>query len=114
MTQKIRFARSGDRLSANYVNKIVDAANLAIDVLGPARSTRLGGRDTYDVPLDANGDGTLQGLGTKVYTETSRRTSTVKVEDPNDASIYVEIDRIDEVTLRTARGETITLVFEND
>ena len=113
MTQKIRYANPGDRLSARYINRIVDGANLAINLLGPAKSTRLPSADSYTPPLDENDNGVVNGVGTRIYRETARRTSSVRVSDPNDSSVYVDVDRIDEVTLQTGAGETITLVFRN-
>jgi hypothetical protein len=112
MTQKIQLARSGDRLSASYINKIVDAANLAIDVIGPPRSVRLSSNDSFAPALDESGDGAIDGAGTRVYTETSRISSLVRVTDPQNSDVYVDIERIDQVTLR-AGNDTLTLVFDN-
>ena len=105
MTQKIRYARPGDRLSARYVNRLVEAANLALDTLGPARSTRLPASSSLNPELDANGDGSLDGLATQIFREQSRTTSQVNVSG-------VLIDRIDTVTLRS-ETEEITLSFDN-
>lgn len=111
MTQKIAYARSGDRLSARYLNKIVDGANRAIEVLGPPRSQRLPANDSYEPPLDENGNGTVDGIGTLIFSETSRRTSTVSISDP-DTGATVNVERIDEVTL-VSSGDTLTLIFTN-
>jgi hypothetical protein len=112
MTQKIAYAKPGDRLSARYVNRLVDGANLALHVLGPARSKRLPASDSEIVDLDENGDGDLSAIGTRVYTENSRITSTVRVEDPNDSDIYVNVERIDTVTLESS-ADILTLKFDN-
>jgi hypothetical protein len=105
VTQKIRYARPGDRLSARYINRIVDGANLALEVLNPPRSTRLPASSSLNPELDADGNGTLDGQTTTVYTEQSRVTSLVNVGG-------VAISRIDTVTLR-AESDEITLVFNN-
>ena len=112
MTQKIRYARPGDRLTARYVNRLVDGANLALKVLTPPRSTRLPANDSFNPELDANGNGSLDGLTTRVYQEVSRVSSTVRVFSEQDESCYVDVARIDQVTLR-AENEQITLTFNN-
>ena len=112
MTQKIRYAKAGDRLSARYLNRVVDGANLALDLLGPARSTRLPSSDSYTPPLDAAGDGTLDGIGTAIYDEQYRRVSLVTITDADTGSSVV-VERIDEVTLASS-SEVMTLIFNND
>lgn len=115
MTQKIAYAKPGDRLSARYVNRIVDGANLAINVLGPARSTRLPETDTLPVDLDADGEPTaadpLAGVGSETLTEISANKSTVRVVDPNDTSVWVDVQRYDQLTLQSSR-RAMTLVFD--
>lgn len=113
MTQKIAYAKPGDRLSARYVNRLVDGANLAINVLGPARSKRLLSNDSDIVTLDADGDGDLDAIGTRVYNETSRITSLVRVAATGDPDVYVDVDRIDQVTLKST-DDSMTLVFDNE
>lgn len=115
MTQKIAYAKPGDRLSARYVNKLVDGANLALDVLGPARSTRLPEAGTTPVEVGSDGNAThedpLAGVGSETLTETSALKSTVRVTDPNDSSVYLDVKRYDQVTLESARRR-MTLVFD--
>ncbi len=113
MTQRIRYAQSGERLSARYVNRLVDGANLALKKLGPPRSTQLTGPGSADIDTDAQGTGDLTGVGSTVYTEEGRETSTVRVEDPNDSDVFVEVDRIDVVRFRNNEGDPLTLVFDN-
>ncbi len=112
MTQHIRFTKSGDRLSARYVNRIVGAANLALEVLGPARSTRLPEASSLNPEVAGDGSGSLDGLATKVFTEQSRVTSLVRVTSSEDESVYVDVQRIDQVTLQSD-SEEITLIFNN-
>ena len=110
--QKIRFAQPGSRLTARHYNQVVEGANLALEVLGPPRSNRLPSADSNEPVLDDTDSGTVTGLGTQIFVETSRITSTVRVEDPNDASVYVDVERIDQVTLRSGTN-VITLIFDN-
>lgn len=112
MTQKIRYARPGDRLTARYVNRLVDAGNLALEVLNPARSTRLPTADSLNPELTATGGGSLEGQATRIYQEVSRVSSTVRVFSEIDQSCYVDVARIDQVTLRSDDDE-ITLTFDN-
>lgn len=121
MTQRIAYANSGDVLSARYLNRIVDGANRALDVLGPPRSTREGGSGTVPVDLDANGDpilgnepddGALAFLGFETLTEISRAVSTVRVFDPTDAAVFVDVERIERLKLASAI-RVLTMIFEN-
>ncbi len=111
-TQRIRYARAGDRLSASYVNQLVDGANLALQKLDGPRSKKTPETSSGAIDVDAQGTGEIEGVGTRVYTESNRETSTVRVTDPNDSEIYVDVDRIDEVTLESSE-DSITLVFDN-
>ncbi len=106
MTQKIAYARSGDRLSARYVNRLVDGANLALQVLNPARSKRLPDASSFTPELDDEGNGTIQGIGTRIYSEEARASSLIDVNG-------VTISRIERVTLKSDTDE-IMLIFDND
>ena len=112
MTQKIGYTRPGDRLTARYVNRLVDGANLALEVLNPPRSQRLPSAASLNPTLTATGGGSLEGQTTRIYQEQSRVTSTVRVFSEQDESCYVDVARIDSVTLRSETDE-ITLNFEN-
>lgn len=112
MTQKISFARPGNRLSARHYNRVVAAANLALEVLNPARSTRLPEAVSANPTLNEDGSGSLEGITTQLFTEQSRTTSTVRVTSSEDPDVYVDVDRIDSVTLRS-ETEELTLVFNN-
>ncbi len=112
MTQKIRYARAGDRLTARFINRLVDASNLTLKVLNPPRSTRLPSNPSLNPTLDADGNGSVEGQTTTIYTEQSRTTSLVRVESSDDPDVYVDVDRIDSVTLRSENDE-ITLIFDN-
>jgi len=122
VTQRIRYTKRGDILTAVYVNKIVDGANRALDVLGPPRSTKSPETGTGEVPLDADGDptagndpstGGLSFLGSEVLEEESRITSVVRVTDPNDSSVWVDVERIDEITFGSTQRR-LTLKFDNE
>lgn len=108
MTQKIRRTKRGDRLSSAHYNQVVDGANLALQVLGPPRSTRLARAQSNDIELDAEGDGVVPTTDTVTYTEIDRTTSTVDVDG-------VAIERFDSVRLRSAVDNSILeMVFDND
>ena len=50
----------------------------------------------------------------RTLTEVSRSTSSVQIENPNDPSQFVTVERINSITMRDSRaGETLTLVFNN-
>ena len=110
--QKIRFAQPGSRLTARHYNQVIEGANRALEVLGPPRSNRLPSADSNEPVLDDTGSGTVTGLGTQIFFETSRITSTVRVTDPNDSDVWVDVDRIDQVTLQSSTS-VITLIFSN-
>jgi len=47
------------------------------------------------------------------FIEVSRVTDTVRVEDPDDPEVFVDVERITVVTLRSLTGRVMTQVFDN-
>lgn len=47
------------------------------------------------------------------FTEVSRVTSTVRVENPGDPAQYVDVERIDQVLFASGDGRTLLLKFNN-
>ncbi|MBX9606407.1 MAG: hypothetical protein K2Y51_09285 [Gammaproteobacteria bacterium] len=47
------------------------------------------------------------------YTEVSRVTSTVRVENPGDPAQYVDVERIDQILFASGDGRTLLLKFNN-
>ena len=53
-------------------------------------------------------------VGGQTWTETSRTSTTVRVENPDDADQYVDVERPSSVNfVNTTTGETATFVFAN-
>jgi hypothetical protein len=48
-----------------------------------------------------------------VHTEIARKTHTVRVENPNDASQYLDVQRIDQMRLQDENGVQSTWNFNN-
>ncbi len=50
----------------------------------------------------------------RTYTEISRTVDTIKIENPEDSSQYVMIERIDEIQFSAPDGSTATFKLNND
>lgn len=97
--------RKGDVIRAPYLNQIADAIN-----------------DQAHLPENLPGtpaptDGTLPedtgANSAETWTETQRETTTVRVENPEDSEQYVDVDRIDSVTLVGPDGQVRRDVYDN-
>lgn len=91
----------GDRITANWLNDVAAAT---------ARNARKIEDITTEVPEGEDGDGAAVG---QIFTETARTTSTVRIEDASDPSVYVDIERIETIDFQDGSGNTLRLVFSN-
>jgi len=125
LTQNLIAEISGDTeptlLRSRYVKQLVRAVNKNTLAIGPPRSAgspvtdeivrqqALGETGTEtDVPVPADNF-----FSVERFIEASRKTSTVRVENPEDATQWVDVARIDEVLLVSLEGHIITLEFTN-
>lgn len=106
MTQRIRYSKPGDVITAAHYNQVITGANSALEKLGPP-SGRLTG--TGSTPIETDDD--LDGLGGSTYVETGRVSETVRISSPVDSTLYVDVERIRAVTLQSAT-DVLTLVFD--
>jgi len=91
-----------ERITANWLNSVAAAAER---VPIPAQT-----EETQE-PEGEDGEGTTDD---RIYTEQSRVTSTVRIEDDTDPTVYVDIERIDEITFtEDGSGAILTLKFNN-
>jgi hypothetical protein len=93
--------RSGDPITAAALNRLAAAADGAVTAV-PAPAARAG-------QIEING---VTAAG-EVWIEIDRQTSTVRVENPDDSSQYVDVERIDVVTFAGPDGRTMSLAFNN-
>ena len=105
MTQRIRYTRKGNILTAQHYNQVIDGANSALEVLGPPEG-RLPGTGSIEI----EGSGEIDGLGSAVYSEVSRILGVTRVYSVVDSSFYVDIAYYKQVTFQGAT-DRITLVF---
>ena len=56
---------------------------------------------------------TVTNTADEIWTEYSRTTETVRVENPDDATQYVDVDRIVTVTFAKPDGTTVLLSFSS-
>ena len=94
----------GDAITARRLNDMMDATRPPPPVLSPPTSISTSSGET---PAPGIGSGPVA----TAWTETSRTTSVVRVFNPADSDQYVDVDRIDTVTLADAAGNTMTLIF---
>lgn len=107
----VPLVNKGQAITARWLSNVARTLNDHSEALRAPASLAPLSKDSqaYD-PDGAIPEGQL---GTGIWVETGRDVSTVRVEDPNDSSIYVEVERIDAISF--ARGaEVMTLVFNND
>ena len=94
--------RRGSPITSGYLNNISDNINQAYDsVHGPK---------TTDNPTETDGDGEPI---PEQWTEVERTTTTVRVENPDDATQYVDVERIETITFSLADSTRVELTFNN-
>lgn len=76
---------------------------------------QVGNIDPLSLPGTREQDaaGVTQAQPADTYTELSRVTSTVRVENPGDPAQYVDVERIDEVLFSSGAGRLLLLKFNN-
>lgn len=101
----IPIIRKGDVIRAPYLNQMATAIN---GNASPPESA------ASQIPPD---DGTFP-AGTlpddgETWLEASREETTVRVENPDDSAQYVNVDRMDSVSLTLPDGRRVRLQFDN-
>lgn len=121
----LRAPKRGEAITSRFLNRVVSRIDALDNEITRKPKTSTQSQQTITNP-GATDLGPLQlldpditdpdlsrgALGT-VYTELSRLSSTVRVENPSDPAQFVDVERIDSVTLETTTGERMTLVFNN-
>lgn len=134
---KVPRIERGDPLSAAFFNQIVESVNelqATAKAVATASETLKSTASTEGTNVTPDNIGlineliqSLEDLGLETlqeenaedppielnFIETVRTTSTVRVEDPDDSEVYVDVDRIDGVSFVGANGEILRLVFTN-
>lgn len=100
----------GAVIRATFLNRIVEVVDGRADIITNPRQ-RAGERQQIQGDVDPTGQPALS--ADQVFTEIGRTVSTVRVEDPDDADVYVDVERIDTVTFIGTNGRTMLLVFNN-
>jgi len=98
----ITLIRRGESIRADWLNEVASTTQ---------RNARKIEDITTEVPEGEDGEGAAE--GTETYTETSRVTSTVRIEDASDPTVFVDIERMDSVTLQGDKGGILVLNFNN-
>jgi len=94
-------------ISATQTNRLVDAVNSILQTSTPKTDL------TFPVnqqPKDATGKPIVAAVS-EFWQEISRITVPVRIYDPSDHTIYVDVDRIASVTFAKPDGAFITLNF---
>lgn len=128
---KIPRIERGDPLTALYFNRISDTINDIIELSTPTGegdervSAAVDGTGTNVTPenlellqsivdgiseLSTTNENTDSGLN---FIELARVSSTVRVTDPDDDTIFVDVERIDAVSFKDDEGNILRLAFTN-
>ncbi len=117
--------RRGQVITARYLATLAENQNELAQALrapGSAPGTQIaippdqvGNVDPLSLPDPGSQDaaGITQALPADTYTEVSRVTSTVRVENPGDPAQYVDVERIDQVLFTSGAGRLLLLKFNN-
>lgn len=110
-------------LRARYLHRVVDQLNRNTVALRQPRQVDpedVNARPESKIALatdetGAQNDETLaeDELDTESWIELSRFTSTVRVENPEDATQYVDVERMDGVVFNKPDGSRVKLIFTN-
>jgi len=99
---QIPLIQRGEGITANWLNSVAAAAERRYQ---PAQT------EQTQEPEGQDGEGTLLD---SVWTEQSRVVSQVRISDDTDPTVFVDIDRIDEITFtEDGAGTLLTLKFDN-
>ncbi len=97
MTALRRYQAGSSLLTAEHMNEAVDELNSR--------------RDVVPVENPYSGAGSSVAMPDEVFMETSRTTSTARVYDPSDSSVYVDVVKCTSVTLKSTAGRVVTFSF---
>ena len=101
VNSNLTLIRRGEPITADWLNDVAAATE---------RNARLIDEITTEAPEGEDGP---SGSTDVTYTETARTTSTVRIEDAADPTVFVDIQRIETVDFQSAAGDTLRLVFNN-
>lgn len=105
---------SGQPITGRWLTQVADNQNALIDAYKGPASLRPLSNEGQDFDVTYNPSTQLQPIaqaGSSIWTETSRATSTVRINDPS-SSAYVDVERIEAITFASSIG-TMTLRFQN-
>lgn len=117
---KIPHIKRRQSITADYLNHIGRNLNELIDYSFPdavvAQDGFYIGAGLHDAPVappDVTGVETLGVEPSQVWVEKGRDTTTVRVENPEDSTQYVNVERIDGVVMENLDGTRMFLIFDN-
>jgi len=93
----------GDKIRAPWLNKVAESINGE-----PFKKTA----EKSEQPIRDNDAAENQPVD-EIWTEIARTTDTVRVYDPDDDSVYVDVERAATINFRTPAGTTIQLRMSN-
>lgn len=109
----VRSIRKGQVITHGYLSSMAGAINELFDRQRPPTQTNRG-RASELTPTTTETETVNTGTSSShiVWTEQSRVTQTVRVENPDDEDQYVDVERISTVTLSDGVN-LMSLVFNN-
>lgn len=106
----VTLVNPGDPIRARWLSNVARTVNDHSEALRPPQSLAPVSNDSQAYESDDQIPSAQ--LGSELFTETGRQTSTVRITDPSDSSVYVDVSRIDAVTFSSG-ARTLTLSFNN-
>lgn len=102
----VQINRNTARLGS-FATEIADGERFS-----PSSNAEQEDNTSQEVPA-IDSDSELAAVASTIFSETGRSVSTVRVENPLDATQFVDVERIEVVRFRSLTGETMLLVFDN-
>lgn len=95
----LRGIQKGEVIRASYLNRITDEINTINGRIAPPHND---GNTPAPAPIEAGSQG-------EVWNETTRTVQTVRVYDPEDEAVYVDVEQTISISFETADGRMITM-----
>ncbi len=97
--QRLQRIKKGDPLTAvGLFNPMIREINLLVEEFRGPRQV--------DPPAE-------DGQAAEIWNEVERVVEVVRISDPDDSSVFVDVERISTVTMQRPDGELVQLVFTN-
>ena len=106
MTRRVTGPLPGQVITSRFLRRVADNQNELLEKFrGP--------RDVLETVVETGETGQVDGALDEVWNERSRTTSTVRIESDSDSSVFVNVQRVESITLAKSGGGEVTIHFDN-